>query len=304
MPYPKRLDQETVVKNLFNDIDYIISDCDGVLWLEKNLIEGTPEFFNKMRSLGKKIVFATNNNTKSRENLLTKLNNFGFNANLNEIMGTSYSVALYLKNLPFTGKAFCLGNPTLCEELEKSGIKLVSQKNDENYIHEDRLEYDRIKIDPEVEAVIVGMDYHLNVVKMIKACSYAKQVEPHLLIATNKDSTFPAAGGLIVPGTGSYIELIENVSGRKMISLGKPEKFFFDCIKRLHPEIDPSRSLMIGDRLDTDILFGHNNGIKYTLLVGTGVHSMSDVEDCMKNGEDRLVPTHYLTNLSDLNQYF
>lgn len=155
-----------------------------------------------------------------------------------------------------------------------------------------------------MKALVVGMDPRLNIVKMIKACTYAARVEPHLLIATNKDSSFPTANGILVPGTGSYANVIENVSGRNMLSLGKPEKFFFDCIKKIHPNLDPSRSIMIGDRLDTDILFGNNNNLKYTLLVGTGVNSLKDVRDAIKKGNNKLVPSHYSPKLSDLNQYF
>lgn len=131
MPEPKHLNQQSIVLNVFNEVDWIITDCDGVLWLERHLLEGTPDFIKKMRSLGKKVVFATNNNTKNRESLLVKLNKFGFEATLDEVMVTSYSVALYLKNFPFHGKVYCVGTPVLRQEIENSGLQCTPPFTDD-----------------------------------------------------------------------------------------------------------------------------------------------------------------------------
>lgn len=92
-----------------------------------------------------------------------------------------------------------------------------------------------------------------------------------LFIATNLDSTFPSGGGKIFPGGGSIVAPLVVATGRKPIVIGKPEVWLLDDIIKSH-NLDRSRSIMVGDRLDTDILFGQNGSLK-TLLVFTGIIS-------------------------------
>lgn len=85
--------------------------------------------------------------------------------------------------------------------------------------------------------------------------------------------------------------------------MGKPGKFFFECIKQIHPDIDPNRCLMIGDRLDTDIKFASNNAFRYSLFVESGACSLDDVRQSIEQGKDELVPSHYCKDLGELNKY-
>lgn len=88
--------------------------------------------------------------------------------------------------------------------------------------------------------------------------------------------------------------------------MGKPGVRYFEAIRAVHPDIDEKRTLMIGDRLNTDIAFGNNNHIAFTLLVETGVHTMVDVRPLLNSSrkEDRiLIPSHYSKALSDINKY-
>lgn len=95
--------------------------------------------------------------------------------------------------------------------------------------------------------------------------------------------------------------------------MGKPGTIYWDAIKSLHPDIDPKRTLMVGDRLNTDIAFGNQNNVQYTLLVESGVHGMDkdvrpllvELKGSKESVEKKklLIPTHYLNKLSDLNQF-
>lgn len=139
-------------------------------------------------------------------------------------------------------------------------------------------------------------------------------MRPELFVATNWDETFPTSDPqLLVPGTGAFVNFVKTAVGHDPVFMGKPGTIYWNAIKSLHPEIDPKRTLMIGDRLNTDIAFGNGNNLGYTLLVESGVHRMDqDVRPLLNEmnserglSEDRkkLIPSHYLSKLSDLNQF-
>lgn len=107
---PTNLDNRNRVFEFLDDFDYILCDCDGVLWLNNSAIPGAPSALNKLRSLGKKIIFATNNSTKTREEFEQKLTKLGYECHLEELFPTSYSTAVYLNSIGFNKKVYVLGS--------------------------------------------------------------------------------------------------------------------------------------------------------------------------------------------------
>lgn len=85
--------------------------------------------------------------------------------------------------------------------------------------------------------------------------------------------------------------------------MGKPSKFFFDCIKQVKPDIKEDRCLMIGDRLDSDIKWANNNNFRWSLFVESGVSSLENVKLAIETGQEKLVPTHYCSDLGVLNKF-
>ena len=159
-----------------------------------------------------------------------------------------------------------------------------------------------IDVNAKVDAVVVGYDNMISLPKLVKACTYASRVHPSLFIATNTDETFPTPSpDLLVPGTGSFVNFVKTAVGREPVVMGKPNASYWDAVKRVYPDIDAKRTLMIGDRLNTDIAFANSNGLGFSLLVESGVHSLSDAEEAVNDHErHHLVPSHYLPCLSDL----
>jgi len=303
---PINLDSREKAEEFLNRFDYILSDCDGVLWVNGDSVPGVPQVMNKLRSRGKKIVFATNNSTKSREEFHGKLKKLGYTAYLDELFPTSYSTAVYLKSINFNRKVYVIGSSGIQDELAKVGIASTGVGADPTPNHWTP-GMANVKLDPNVGAVVIGFDNQISFPKLVKACSYVKQQDT-LFIASNADESYPSPVGqpeVIVPGPGAYVAAIEAVTGREAIPLGKPWKYFFDIIRHQHPDIDPKRTVMIGDRLTTDMVFGRNNGIS-TLFVQSGISTLEDMTNFRNSGnpeEQLCVPDYYLSSLAALNKY-
>lgn len=226
----------------------------------------------------------------------------GYNINEESIVSTSYAAAKYLQKRQFNKKVFLIGSSGIADELDNVGIKHTNPGPDvikTNY--QDILAND-FKMDPEVGAVIVGFDEHFSFPKMIKAANYLNNPNC-LFIATNTDERFPSKLG-IVPGTGSIVKAVETCAEREPIVMGKPNTSICESLLEANG-IVPERTLMIGDRCNTDILLGAKCGFQ-TLLVGTGVHHLHDIHKWQKskNDEDKkLIPDVYLPKLGDLLPY-
>ena len=96
--------------------DTVMTDCDGVLWNSAGAIDGSPGAVNKFRESGKRVFFCTNNSTKTRSEYVEKCRDLGFgDTKKEEVVGTSYLTATYLKNINFKGKVYVIGSKALCQ---------------------------------------------------------------------------------------------------------------------------------------------------------------------------------------------
>ena len=123
-PFPTKIDSLDEFKRVFEDVDYVLVDCDGVLFLVNTVIPGADTFMAGIKKLDKKVIYATNNSSKSRRLILDKLHELGFDASENEVMVTSYAAAVYLKKLNFKKKVFVAGSAGLAEECVFISLKL------------------------------------------------------------------------------------------------------------------------------------------------------------------------------------
>lgn len=301
---PINLDSKERAEQFLNRFDYILTDCDGVLYVNSDAVPGVPQTLNKLRKMGKKIIFATNNSTKTREEFMKKLKNLEYEAEMDELFPTCYSTAIYLQSLGFKQKVFVIGMNGISKELAKVGIDSFGVGSDPTPSSWTPGQCD-IELEDDVGAVAIGFDNQISFPKLARACSYVKR-DGCIFIASNADETYPHPDkNIVVPGPGAYVAAIEAVTGKEPIALGKPYTFFFDCIRRMHPDIDPKRTVMIGDRLTTDMVFGRNNGLA-TLFVQTGLGSleeMNNYRNSMNPGMERCVPDYYLESLADLHKY-
>ena len=298
---------QSETKLLISSFDTILTDCDGVLWVGGQAIEGSPEAIMRFRKLGKRIIFVTNNGM-SRNDLLIRCQKLGFGGDISDMITSSYLCANYLKQADFTRTVYVFGGKGLKEELDNAGIKNIGEGPDvppdewnletaENVINQ---------MDDNVGCVIVGFHYDTSYIKLLKAVTYLHNPKV-LFLATNSD---PMAvihfehKTCIMPATGALISAVETASGRKALILGKPKRFMFDAVKSVFPNIIPERTLMIGDRADTDVIFGKNSSVK-TLMVGTGTNTLDEIRQWEKSKEEaimELIPDFYSNSLNDIFQ--
>lgn len=159
-------------------------------------------------------------------------------------------------------------------------------------------------LDHEVGAVLVSYDYNFHYSHILKATNYLN--DPNcLFLATCIDDRVPSKHhSFIIPGVSPIARAIEACSYRKVLNLGKPNPAI--CSSILNDGITkPERTLMIGDNAKTDILLGKNCGFQ-TLLVGSGLHGLSDIQrwQMNNNADDKLfIPDTYLDKLGDLLRF-
>uniref|UniRef100_A0A8C5UGF3 Phosphoglycolate phosphatase n=1 Tax=Malurus cyaneus samueli TaxID=2593467 RepID=A0A8C5UGF3_9PASS len=157
-------------------------------------------------------------------------------------------------------------------------------------------------LDPAVRAVLVGFDEHFSYAKLCQALRYLLRGGPDcLLVGTNRDHRLPLEGGAAIPGTGCLVKAVETAAQREAFIVGKPNRFMFDCVASEF-DVDPARTIMVGDRLDTDILMGNNCGLT-TLLTLTGVTALDEVrghQDSDSPARHSLVPDYYVDSIADL----
>jgi phosphoglycolate phosphatase len=312
MPYrlPLKLNKELATK-LLKDLDNFLFDCDGVIWNHGKAIDGSIELVNRLKQLGKRCFFVTNNSTKTCENVIELLKKNGVaNVVESDIVCTSWILARYLQSIDFQKpkKAYVIGSAGIAGELDKAHIDHIGIGDTSRDIPDPaKFDYVKsVKLDPDVKCVVVGFDYYFNYPKMVIATSYASNPDC-LFIATNDDAQFPSGienNPIVIPGTGSIVQAMRTSVGREPLVLGKPHKTMWNVLESLH-KLDPSRTCMVGDRLDTDIAFAANCSLGYSLAVLTGVTNEPEIMKVSKtlqdqnnnNEEAKCVPDFYTESL-------
>ncbi|XP_066521167.1 glycerol-3-phosphate phosphatase [Hoplias malabaricus] len=288
-----------LVAPLLESVDSVLFDCDGVIWRGDQAVPGAPEVVNSLKKSGKKVFFVTNNSTKTRRMYADKLARLGFDAREEEVFGTAYCSAVYIRTVcALQGKVYLIGSPAMRQELEAMGITQLGVGPDP--VIGGQSDWANVPLDSEVGAVLVGFDEHFSYMKLNRALQYLCDPQCQF-VGTNTDTRLPLEGGKAVPGTGCLLKAVETAAQRKAQVVGKPSNFMFECVANQF-NLEPSRCLMVGDRLDTDIMLGSNCGLK-TLLTLTGVSTLADAEAHQRSScpeRQKMVPDYYVDSIAEI----
>lgn len=235
-----------------------VFDLDGVVWRGREVMPHVPATLAALKRAGHRIFFCTNNSRHRRSDYVTYLGEAGIEAAESEIMTSGYACALYLANRGARGKtAFVVGDTGLVAELTEQGVNAVQER-----------------LNGPPDYVVVGLDKQFTYDKLALAQEGILQGAEY--VATNVDSTFPAPGGMLMPGNGSLVAAVSAAAGREPIVTGKPEPFLLEKIIE-SSGCTEADCIVVGDRLDSDVKMAWRVGCPSALVL-TGISTQGDLD--------------------------
>ena len=231
-------------------------DMDGTIYLDQDLFPCTMPFLEKIREKGGRYLFLTNNSSRSVDAYMEKLGRMGIKTTAEDFLTSVNATAAALKKEKPYKNIYVFGTRSLQQQLRQEGFAVTDTLSDE------------------VDCLLCGFDTELNFQKLEDACILlGRGVD---FYATNPDWVCPTWYGF-VPDCGSVCEMLFRATGRRPRVIGKPrpemallamEKFGYA----------PEETVMIGDRIYTDVACGLNAGID-SVLVLSGECSREDAEE-------------------------
>ncbi|MDQ3539045.1 MAG: HAD-IIA family hydrolase, partial [Chloroflexota bacterium] len=240
------------------DAKAFIFDMDGVLYRGKTPLPGVQDLFNALTVRGIRFLLATNNSMATPAAYVKRMADMGVDVSEADVQTSATATRDYLLGeLKPDARILTVGMPALAEQIF-TGTAFRPATDDTS--------------EP-VDAVVAGLDLEFTYDKLHRAMQAI--LDGARFVATNTDATLPIEGG-VQPGAGSIVAAIATASQTQPVVVGKPETLMM--IKGIELlGVTAGETVMVGDRLDTDILSGHRAGLR-TALVLTGVSQRSDLE--------------------------
>ncbi len=231
-----------------------ISDMDGVIYKGKQLIPGAKKFVKHLLDSKAKFLFLTNNSEQTANELKDKLLVMGIEGlTESHFITAAMATAIFLQNQSERKTAYLIGGSGLSLEMQNVGFQITNQNP---------------------EYVIIGKTKNFHY-EMLKTASNLIRSGSRF-IATNPDIIDPVEYGF-EPACGSLIAAIEAASGKKPYIVGKPNSLMMTIAKK-KLKVHSEDTIMIGDRMDTDIIGGLEAGMQ-TCLVLSGVSSKESLSE-------------------------
>ncbi len=253
-------------------------DMDGTIYRENELFDGVIQLLDKIERNGGKYVFITNNPSKSVKDYVLKLCRMGIvKANQENFFTSTQASIAIMKEKFFDQLIYAQGTKSFIKELKANGLK-ITQKFNSN-----------------VKVVLLAFDPEITGKKLRTSCEILTKLDvPYY--ATNPDWVCPVSFGAI-PDCGSMCEGIWHATGKRPIYIGKPQPTMVDTVREKF-SFGKEQTLVIGDRLYTDIATGNRAGVD-TVCVLSGEATIEDI----KKAVNEEIPTYVFESVKDLLPY-
>jgi arabinose operon protein AraL len=267
-------------------VDGFVFDLDGTVYLGETALPGAVEGITELRRRGKLTLFVSNKPLQPRQVYAQKLTRLGIPTRSDEVITSAFVLGHHLANKWPHLKLYVIGEEGLRGELRSYGLNVLDELADQD---------PKQVIDPQdIDAVVVAFDRTLDYRKLNTA--YQALRRGARFFATNADKVCPMPGGGI-PDAGGTLAALEHMSGREVeLIAGKPSSLIMKVALELL-DLPPERCMMVGDRLETDILMGHRVGMT-TALVLTGVTRREDLAGAPVR------PDHILESIAEITRLF
>jgi len=236
--------QEPDMESVLKATRAVIADMDGVLWHGQTPLPGMHDFFTFVKKQAMPYMLVTNNSSRTPEQYVERLQGYGVETTADHVLNSAVAAADYLAEILEPGALiYPIGEQGVLSALQARGFRISEGK--------------------EADYVVVGWDHGLTWKKLATATQLIHQGAGFL--GTNPDRTFPMETG-IAPGTGMQIAALEASTGITPTIVGKPRPILYQrALERMG--VLPEETLVIGDRLETDILGGMRLGMKTVVLM-------------------------------------
>lgn len=245
--------------------DVFLIDLDGVVYLGGDPLQGAVEALDRLDRTGKEIRYLTNDPRPRRQTVARRLSDLGIQVETEEIVTSGWATARYLDRAGVTS-ASTVGSDGLSAELRARGIRITEKAP---------------------EAVVVGADEHTSYRDIRRATRHIDRGAT--FVGTNPDGSFPTPDGR-APGAGAIVRAVATAAGVEPIVVGKPEPLMFEMALEGSP--DGTRSVVIGDNEETDVLGAHRAGL-------TGV-LVADEEPTYPSAADFRRPDGRISSLAEI----
>jgi glycerol 3-phosphatase-2 len=263
-------------RRLIDAFDGVLSDLDGVVYAGPHAIDGATQALRRLADEGKSLAYVTNNASRSSEQVAVHLRELGAPAQAKQVFGSAQAGAELLAGEVAAGaRVLVVGSETLAEAVRAQGLVVVDSADDRP------------------DAVIQGFS-PLLAWKDLAEAAYAVGAGA-VWVATNTDLSIPQERG-VAPGNGTLVGAVRSATGREPMVAGKPGAALFRTAAR-HSGVE--RALVVGDRLDTDILGGNRAGMA-TVLVLTGIDTVRTVLSAAHDER----PTYIISSLGELYEEY
>lgn len=244
--------------SVLQDKRLFLFDIDGTLAVGDTLLEGSAALLDYIDRIGGRSLFITNNSTKSGRDYVERFQRvFGLSADEDQFITSGFLTLRFLKENYADKKIFVLGTRSFVSELRSNGLNITETA------------------DSDVSCIVAAYDSELTYEKLVHA-SMLLQTTELPFYGTNPDLRCPADFGFI-PDCGAICNLLTATTGRVPIYLGKPSRAVVDlCLERTG--FSREETIVVGDRLYTDIACGINGGVD-TCVLFTGEAKPSDMAD-------------------------